>query len=79
MIYIVVVLTAMQFGLAGGFLAESELFAAASSALAVFSILGPLGAEALIVAGLVLTFLGHVHYTNEYRRKRSRVIEQGRE
>jgi hypothetical protein len=72
-VYIAIVLTAMQVGLATR-LQENEAFQSASYGFTVFSILGPLVAAGLILVVLFYMFIGNWVATRRYQRKRMQII-----
>ncbi|KAF6781717.1 hypothetical protein CSOJ01_16056 [Colletotrichum sojae] len=69
-VYIAVVLTAMQVGLATEALQNNEAFQSASYGFTVFSIVGPLVAAALVVAVFCYLFVGNWVATLHYSRRR---------
>ncbi|KAI6777607.1 uncharacterized protein J7T54_002871 [Emericellopsis cladophorae] len=73
-VYIAIVLTAMQVGLATR-LQENEAFQSASYGFTIFSILGPLVAAGLILVVFFYLFVGNWVATRRYREKRMRIIE----
>lgn len=74
-IYIAIVLTAMQVGLATEALQSNGAFQSASYGFTIFSILGPLAAVGLIIAVFCYSFIGNWVATRRYRRKRLKRIE----
>ncbi|KXH59645.1 hypothetical protein CSAL01_11658 [Colletotrichum salicis] len=76
-VYIAVVLTAMQVGLATEALQGNEAFQSASYGFTVFSIVGPLAAAVLVVAVFCYLFTGNWVATGHYSRERLKRI-QGR-
>lgn len=73
-VYIAVVLTAMQVGLATEALAGNSAFQRASSGFTIFSILGPLVAAALILLALCCLCVENWVVTIAYRNRRLRKI-----
>ncbi|KAF6781397.1 hypothetical protein CSOJ01_16083 [Colletotrichum sojae] len=69
-VYIAVVLTAMQVGLATEALQNNKAFQSASYGFTVFSIVGPLVAAALVVAVFCYLFVGNWVATLHYSRRR---------
>jgi hypothetical protein len=69
-IYIAVVLTAMQVGLATQSLAENQTFQHAAHGFTVFSILGPLIIAVLILFAFCVAFVYNNTVTIKYRNKR---------
>ncbi|KAK1656685.1 hypothetical protein BDP55DRAFT_688225 [Colletotrichum godetiae] len=76
-VYIAVVLTAMQVGLATEALQGNEAFQSASYGFTVFSIVGPLAAAVLVVVVFCYLFIGNWVATRHYSRERLKRI-QGR-
>ncbi|KAM0278414.1 hypothetical protein ACHAQH_005169 [Verticillium albo-atrum] len=72
-VYIAIVLTAMQVGLATR-LQENKAFQSASYGFTVFSILGPLVAAGLILVVFFYMFIGNWIATRRYQRRRMRII-----
>ncbi|CAH0054139.1 unnamed protein product [Clonostachys solani] len=70
MIYIIIVLTAMQVGLATESLARNNAFQSASYGFTVFSILGPLITAALIILAFCCIFISNLSKTIEFRKRR---------
>ena len=60
-VYIALILTAMQVGLATKYLAASDTFQAASYGFTVFAILGPLGGLLSIAMIFLLVFIDNFH------------------
>ncbi|KAF6828816.1 hypothetical protein CMUS01_08426 [Colletotrichum musicola] len=77
-VYIAVVLTAMQVGLATNALGKSKAFQSASYGFTVFSILGPLVAVGFIMALFCYMFINNWISTNTYGRKRLERIRNSR-
>lgn len=77
-IYIAIVLTAMQVGLATDALVESEAFQSASYGFAVFSITGPLVAVGLIIVVFCCLFVNNWVASITYRKKRFHSIREAR-
>jgi putative Mn2+ efflux pump MntP len=69
-VYVAIVLTAMQVGLATDALGKNRAFQAASYGFTVFSIVGPLAAVGLIICTFLYIFLSHWVATMNYRRRR---------
>jgi Co/Zn/Cd efflux system component len=69
-IYIIIVLTAMQVGLATESLARNDAFQSASYGFTVFSILGPLITAALIILAFCCIFISNLSKTIEFRKRR---------
>lgn len=69
-VYMVVVLTAMQVGLATEALAKNSAFQSASYGFTVFSILGPLVCAGLIVVAFVCMLVFNTSHTIAQMRKR---------
>ncbi|KAL3952384.1 hypothetical protein ACCO45_012327 [Purpureocillium lilacinum] len=69
-LYIVIVLTAMQVGLATESLARNDAFQAASYGFTVFSIMGPLIAVSLIVIAFCCIFVRNWMKAVSYRNRR---------
>ena len=74
--YVVVVLTAMQVGLATKTLGESTSFQAASYGFTVFSIVSSLAAVAIVVAVFFVLFIYNWVKTKKYEKKRLLEIER---
>lgn len=74
--YLVVVLTAMQVGLATNRLQNSSAFQQASYGLTVFSILMPLAFVASLLAVFAVIFLFNLDATLKFWKKRSAAIEE---
>lgn len=74
--YVVVVLTAMQVGLATKTLGESNSFQKASYGFTVFSIVSSLAAVAIVVAVLFVLFIYNWVKTKKYEKKRLLEIER---
>lgn len=77
-VYIAVVLTAMQVGLATNALADNDTFQSASYGFTVFSILGPLICAGLIALTFCLIFIYNWSMTITNKRKRLEHILSGR-
>ncbi|ROW09125.1 hypothetical protein VPNG_05680 [Cytospora leucostoma] len=77
-VYIAVVLTAMQVGLATS-LADNSAFLSASYGFTIFSILGPLVVAALMFLVFLFIFIDNWVETVRYRRKRFHAVEGGLE
>lgn len=75
-VYIAVVLTAMQVGLATNALGGHDAFQSASYGFTVFSILGPLVAAGLIIVVFCYQFATNWVATVVYRKKRFRYIDE---
>ncbi|KAK7959732.1 uncharacterized protein PG986_004586 [Apiospora aurea] len=69
-VYIAVVLTAMQVGLATTALTENEAFQSASYGFTIFSILGPLIAIGLILVVFLITFVSNWALAMRLRNRR---------
>lgn len=78
-IYIAIVLTAIQVGLATKTLADNDAFQSASYGFTVFSILGPLAAAGLIVLVFCYMFIDNWTATVAYRKRRQRHIDSSSE
>lgn len=76
-IYIAIVLTAMQVGLATDALRGSVAFQSASYGFTVFSIIGPLAVASLIVGGFCCLFVGNWIATMRYSNGRFERIRSG--
>ncbi|PNP77905.1 hypothetical protein FNYG_08631 [Fusarium nygamai] len=76
-VYIAVVLTAMQVGLATDALADDDAFQSVSYGFTVFSILGPLIGAVLIVLAFCFIFIYNWITTISKKRKRLRRIHSG--
>ncbi|KAK1634575.1 hypothetical protein BDP81DRAFT_482392 [Colletotrichum phormii] len=76
-VYIAVVLTAMQVGLATEALQGNKAFQSASYGFTVFSIVGPLAAAVLVIVVFCYLFIGNWVATRHYSRERLKRI-QGR-
>ena len=74
-VYIVVVLTAMQVGLAADRLKYDRSFQSASYGFTVFSILGPLVAAVLITVAFLVLFVHNWIATSRFRKKRSSGVQ----
>ena len=74
-VYIVVVLTAMQVGLAADKLKNNTSFQSASYGFTVFSILGPLVAAVLIIVAFLVLFVSNLVGTLEFWAKRSSSVQ----
>lgn len=72
--YMVIVLTAMQVGLATTELGDSVAFGRASSGFAVFCILAPLVAVGVLIVYFCFLFVNNWRSTTAYQRKRERAI-----
>ncbi|KAF6823369.1 hypothetical protein CPLU01_11450 [Colletotrichum plurivorum] len=75
-VYIAVVLSAMQVGLATNVLQQNETFQAVSYGFTVFSILGPLAAAGLFMVVFCYLFVGNWAATRQYSRQRLQRIER---
>jgi len=75
-IYIAVVLTAMQVGLATDALGGNAVFQSVSYGFTVFAILGPIIASGLIIIAFCLLFVNNWLATTVYRKKRLRYIQK---
>jgi hypothetical protein len=71
-VYVALVLTAMQVGLATYVLADSDAFHNASYGFAVFSILAPIGVAILVVLLILVYFFFNLIYTVLFRRRQDR-------
>lgn len=71
-VYITIVLTAMQVGLGTSELQNSTLFNRASYGFTVFSILAPLGIVFFVLSGLLILILFNLNYTVKKRRDTQR-------
>ncbi|KAI1363905.1 hypothetical protein F5Y08DRAFT_308401 [Xylaria arbuscula] len=69
-VYIVVVLTALQVGLATNSLGNNAAFQSASYGFTILSILGPLIASGIILVLFIHIFLSNWHQTVKYRNQR---------
>lgn len=76
-VYIAVVLTAMQVGLATKLLADNDAFQSASYGFAVFSILGPLIVTVLILLAFCYSFISNLMATIRYKQTRFRRMQAG--
>lgn len=74
-VYIAIVLTAMQVGLATESLAHNSAFQAASYRFSIFSILGPLAAIGLLLVAFFCIFVINLVRTVAYKRERFLNIE----
>ncbi|KAM0798677.1 hypothetical protein BDR22DRAFT_881600 [Usnea florida] len=74
-VYIVVVLTAMQVGLAADRLKSNRSFQSASYGFTVFSILGPLVAAVLITVAFLVLFVHNGRATLRFWKKRSLKVQ----
>jgi hypothetical protein len=74
-VYIAIVLTAMQVGLATKTLSDNDAFQSASYGFTVFSILGPLAATAIILLAFSYMFINSWVVMAAYRKKRFRQIQ----
>ncbi|KAJ0122773.1 hypothetical protein J7T55_003289 [Diaporthe amygdali] len=74
-VYIAVVLTAMQVGLATEALQSNAAFQSASYGFTIFSILGPLGAAGLVIVIFCYSFIGNWVATRQYSKQRLQRIE----
>ncbi|KAK1452525.1 hypothetical protein CMEL01_16754 [Colletotrichum melonis] len=70
-VYIAVVLTAMQVGLATEVLQNNAAFQSASYGFTIFSILGPLAAAGLIIVVFCYMFIDNLIATRRYARERT--------
>jgi hypothetical protein len=68
--YVVIVLTAMQVGLATDRLQPDPLFQDVSYGLTIFSIIAPLAAAVAIIAAVLAMFISNWAATEKYQRKR---------
>ena len=68
--YIVIILTAMQVGLATNALSDNDAFQSASYGFTIFSILGPLVAFLLILVAFCFIFVTNWIATKKYEKKR---------
>ncbi|KAI1370357.1 hypothetical protein F4677DRAFT_457928 [Hypoxylon crocopeplum] len=73
-VYIAIVLTAMQVGLATDTLGKDQSFQLALYGFTVFSIVGPLAATGLIVLWFCFIFVYNFVVTVAYKKKRFRNI-----
>lgn len=73
--YIVVVLTAMQIGLAADKLKDKESFQSASYGFTVFAILGPLIFAVFIIVAFLVLFLFNWIGTSRFWKERSSRVE----
>ena len=78
-VYIAIVLTAMQVGLATKTFADNNAFQSASYGFAVFSILGPLVAVGLVVLAFCHMFVGNWVVAVAYKKRRFHAIRAGSE
>jgi hypothetical protein len=76
-VYIAIVLTAMQVGLATKTLADDDAFQSASYGFTVFSIVGPLAAVGLVAVALCYLFAKNWVATVAYGKRRLRAIHRG--
>ncbi|KAF6782917.1 ankyrin domain protein [Colletotrichum sojae] len=76
-VYVAVVLTAMQVGLATEVLQNNEAFQSASYGFTVFSILGPLAAARLIMVVFCYMFIDNLIATRRYARERATMMLEG--
>ncbi|KAF6806713.1 hypothetical protein CPLU01_15876 [Colletotrichum plurivorum] len=76
-VFIAVVLTAMQVGLATEVLQNNEAFQSASYGFTVFSILGPLAAAGLIMVVFCYMFIDNLIATRLYARERATRMLEG--
>jgi hypothetical protein len=76
-VYIAVVLTALQVGLATDALADDDAFQSVSYGFTVFSILGPLICAMLIVLAFCFTFVCNWATTVTKKKERLRRIHSG--
>lgn len=74
-VYLAIVLTAMQVGLATKALADNDAFQTASYGFTVFSIMGPLGTAALIVLAFCVIFVYNWIATATYHKERFQHIQ----
>jgi hypothetical protein len=74
-VYIAIVLTAMQVGLATKSLADNDTFQSASYGFTVFSILGPLATTGLIILTFCYIFVNNWIITLIYKKKRFYAIQ----
>ncbi|KAK3935925.1 hypothetical protein QBC46DRAFT_40663 [Diplogelasinospora grovesii] len=74
-VYVGIVLTAMQVGLATKSLADNDAFQSASYGFTVFSIVGPLAATGLILFIFCYMFVNNWVVTIAYKKRRFRNIE----
>ena len=72
--YVVIVLTAMQVGLATDRLQPSSAFQSVSYGFTVFAIIGPLVASILIVGAFLVMFISNWISTKRYEKVRFRVM-----
>jgi hypothetical protein len=75
-VYIGIVLTAMQVGLATTRLSSNVRFQSASSGFTVFAILGPLIAAAIVAICFAFALLYNLIVTSQYRKERFRTINE---
>lgn len=78
-VYIAIVLNAMQVGLATKSLAGNDAFQSTSYGFTVFSILGPLVVTGLIILVFCYIFMNNWIVAVSYRRKRLNIIRAGSE
>lgn len=78
-VYVAIVLTAMQVGLATDSLAHNAAFQSASYGFTVFSILGPLAATVLIILAFCYMFMDNWIATVRHRKKRLHAMQAGSE
>jgi len=71
-VYIAVVLTAMQVGLATEKLQNNEAFQLASYGFTVFSIIGPLVVTGMVILALCYMFINNLIATLRYREAREK-------
>ncbi|KAI0201459.1 hypothetical protein F4808DRAFT_459950 [Astrocystis sublimbata] len=69
-VYVVIVLTAMQVGLATEALGQNQVFQSASYGFTVFSIVGPLAAVGLVICVFLYLFVSNWLAAVVYRRRR---------
>jgi hypothetical protein len=69
-IYVAIILTAMQVGLATNILRDNEAFQSASYGLTVLSIMGPLIYASLVVLVFFCIFVNNLAETVKYKRRR---------
>jgi hypothetical protein len=74
-VYIAIVLTAMQVGLAIDRLNGNDSFVSASYGFTIFSILGPLVAAGLIIVAMLFLFINNFWATWTFWNKRSTLIQ----
>ncbi|CEF85645.1 unnamed protein product [Fusarium graminearum] len=77
-VYIAVVLTAMQVGLATEALQNNTAFQSASYGFTIFSIVGPLAATGLVMITFCYLFIGNWIATQRYRERRLKWIKNDR-